>query len=149
MYASLTIIFITRRNILIVKRLEHINLMKDKFLSTKILINGNKMRRSIKSQWNKKENHLKRLKNMNIFSIQKKRSLPLKKLYLKKSRENNLMKGLRAIIQRITNKRRSGNNLRSRLVKLLKIKVKIKMRKKNTIIMNLPLQINRANHDLI
>jgi len=31
-----------------VKRLEHINLMKDKFLSTKILINGNKMRRSIK-----------------------------------------------------------------------------------------------------
>lgn len=149
MYASLTIIFITRRNILIVKRLEHINLMKDKFLSTKILINGNKMRRSIKLQWNKKENHLKRLKNMNIFSIQKKRSLPLKKLYLKKLRENNLMKGLHAIIQRITNKRRSGNNLRSRLVKLLKIKVKIKMRKKNTIIMNLPLQFNRANHNLI
>ncbi len=149
MYASLTIIFITRRNILIVKRLEHINLMKDKFLSTKILINGNKMRRSIKMQWNKKENHLKRLKNMNIFSIQKKRSLPLKKLYLKKLRENNLMKGLHAIIQRIPNKRRSGNNLRSRLVKLLKIKVKIKMRKKNTIIMNLPLQFNRANHNLI
>ena len=149
MYASLTIIFITRRNILIVKRLRHINLMKDKFLSSKILISGNKMRRSIKSQWNKKENLLKRLKNMNIFSIQKKRSLPLKKLYLKKLRENNLMKGLRPIIQRITNKRRSGNNLRSRLVKLLKIKVKIKMRKKNTIIMNLPLQFNRANHNLI
>ena len=92
------ITFKPRRNIYILKKLLKINMMKDKFLSMKIMIYSNNLKRNTKSKCNQKANHLKRLKNMNMFTIKKRNNLLLKKLYLKKSRDNNLMKGLRALI---------------------------------------------------